>query len=313
MKKIFLAVVALAAMTACSNDEFVSVDRAPINFGEAFVDNATRADYSSTQIKHFKVYGTVTGNSKTVNLYNGADVTGDAYGEIWTCNQKEYWIPNCEYVFQAVVDGEISEGKIAYTIGQDTGSDDVSDLLYGEANVETDPASTPSGNVVTIDSKPVVEFTFSHLLSKVGFTFENSVGGSEYTYNVKAVAFTGHDSKGTFTIGGAWDNAYEASTTALEFGAPGVVDNTQVAAPTTHQIIPGAQILSVSFTYDILFKDETVSTDIVVTKPLEYTFERNHVYNITVTLPAPGKEIVFTVKDTTGVNAWGDDNTVTVQ
>ena len=43
MKKIFLAVVALAAMTACSNDEFVSVDRAPINFGEAFVDNATRA------------------------------------------------------------------------------------------------------------------------------------------------------------------------------------------------------------------------------------------------------------------------------
>lgn len=316
MKKIFLAVVALAAMTACSNDEFVSIDRAPINFGEAFVDNATRADYSSTQIKHFKVYGTVTGNSKTANLYNGADVTGDAYGTVWSCTQAEYWLPKCSYVFEAVVDGEISEGKIEYTIGQDKGRDSVSDLLYGTAAASTNENAVPTGNIITVGENPVVEFTFQHLLSKIGFTFQAGVNDAKYAYKVKAISFTGHDSTGTYTIdGGSWDNVYTASTEALTFGAPtgNITTTAVVAAGTTHQIIPGQQTLSVSITYDIIYKEETVSPDITVTKELSHNFAKNSVYNIAVTLPAPGQPIKFTVKADNGVTGWANGGGVTVQ
>lgn len=317
MKKIFLAVVALAAMTACSNDEFVSVDRAPINFGEAFVDNATRADYSSTQIKHFKVYGTVTGNGKTVNLYDGADVTGNTYGTVWSCTQSEYWLPNCSYVFEAVVDGEISGGKIVYNIGDDTGNDNVSDLLYATASVATDETATPeTGDFVTIDSKPVVAFTFAHLLSKIGFTFQAGVNDAKYAYKVNAISFTGHDSTGTYTInGGSWDNAYTASTEALTFDAPtgNIATTAVVAAGTTHQIIPGQQTLSVSITYDIIYKGETVSPGITVTKELSHNFAKNSVYNIAVTLPAPGQPIKFTVKAENGVNGWANGGELNVQ
>ena len=43
MKKIILAAMALAALAACSKESTVDVDRAAIAFGQAFVDNSTKA------------------------------------------------------------------------------------------------------------------------------------------------------------------------------------------------------------------------------------------------------------------------------
>ena len=121
MKKVIFALAAVVALAACSKEEAIRVDRQAIAFGDAFVENSTRADYSSTLIDAFKVYGTVTGNGNTVTIYNGADVTRGtaAYGEAWTCGQTEYWIPSASYNFQAVVDGEIADGKIASTADVD--------------------------------------------------------------------------------------------------------------------------------------------------------------------------------------------------
>ena len=307
MKKTLFALISLAVAAAgCNKAEVISVDRQLIAFGEAFVDNATKADYSSTLIDAFKVYGTVTGNGNTVNVYEGADVTrGEAnYGAAWTCDQKEYWIPSASYSFQAVVDGEIANGKIAYTVGQDKGKDGISDLLYATASATTNASAAPTGHI----ENGCVAFTFQHLLSKIGFTFTNGVTGSEkYTFKVNSISFTNHDHDGIYTIGTGWDTAVTPSTDALSFGAPtaAVTPSASQAATTTHQIIPGVQTLKVTVNYDILYNGKTVYAGMApAAKEFTHTFAQGCVYNIVVNLPAPGQEIKFTVKEQNGVGAW---------
>lgn len=300
--------LAVAAVTACAKDEAISIDRQAIGFGNPFVENAVRADYSGNLINSFKVYGTVTGNGNTVTLYNGATVTRDTanYGSPFTCTQTEYWVPNCSYAFQAVVDGAIADGKIAYTVGQDSDNDGISDLLYATAAATTNEAATPSGDI----ANDCVVFTFEHLLSKVGFTFTNTTGG-KYSYNVTGVSFTNHDSTGTYTIGTGWDTTVSKSATALSFGVPGVVaSTTPVSAPTTHQIIPGTQTLKVTINYDIYYDGKNVSPNLSVKEDLEYPFAKNTAYNIAVELPAPGQPIQFSVAATDGIGAWGNGGDV---
>lgn len=285
--------------------------RQAIAFGDVFVDNATRADYSSSsnKIEKFNVYGTVSANGNTVDLFggNGAVVSRDNkdYGVAWSCSESEYWIPGANYQFEAVVDGTITNGEIAYTIGDNPDNDGVNDLLYATATVTTDTNATPNG----VNTNGVVAFNFTHLLSKIGFSFTNGVTDNDaYTFNVKGVSFTGHDTNGTYTIStGKWDDDVTGSDEALSFGAAGAVAKNTAKAPTTHQIIPGKQTLAITITYDIIYNGKTMSPNVKTTKSLNnHTFEKNKVYNIAVVLPAPGNPIQFSVKETDGVDAWVD-------
>lgn len=290
MKKFFIAIVALAA-TACSNNDIISIDRQTIGFGNPFVENSVRADYSAGKsLTAFTVYGTVTGNSNTVALFggNGASVTEKVGDNVWECDETEYWIPSCSYAFQAVADGTIADGKITVSVG-----DGNIDLLYAEATATTNEKAEPTSGV---NANGVVPFTFTHLMSKVGFAFENGSANTAYGYNITAVSFTGHDTTGTYTISESkWDTAVTASDTALSFGT----------GTTTHQIIPGKQTLNVTVAYDIVYKDKTISST-SFTKPLkEYNFEESKSYCIVVTIPAPGKEIQFNVEEIAG---WVEGN-----
>lgn len=289
MKKFFIAIVALAA-TACSNNDIISIDRQTIGFGNPFVNNSVRADYSAGKsLEAFTVYGTVTGNSNTVALFggNGASVTGKVGDNVWECDETEYWIPSCSYAFQAVADGTIADGKITVSVG-----DGNIDLLYAEATATTNEKAEPTSGV---NANGVVPFTFTHLMSKVGFAFENGSANTAYGYNITAVSFTGHDTTGTYTINDkAWDTTVTASADALDFGTGTV----------THQIIPGRQTLNVTVAYDIVYNGKTISST-SFTKPLEYTFAKSTSYSIVVTIPAPGKEIQFTVEK---INGWDEGN-----
>lgn len=289
MKKLFIAMLAVAAVTACAKDEAISIDRQAIGFGNPFVENSVRADYSvGKSLTAFTVYGTVTGNSNTVALFggNGATVRGAVGDDAWTCDEAEYWVPNCSYAFQAVADGVINNGAITVSV-----SDGNLDLLYAEAAATTNEKAEPTG----VNSNGVVEFNFTHLMSKVGFSFVNGCTNTAYGYTITEVSFTGYDSTGTYTIGTGWDTAVTASNTALNFGTGNV----------THQIIPGKQTLNITIAYDILYGDTDTKTKISatsVTKSLpSYTFEKGKSYNIAVTIPAPGDEIKFT---TTTVSGW---------
>ena len=303
MKKYLYIALAAAALSSCSSDDTLDVVKGEeIAFGNAFVDNSTRAaeEYTAaSEIESFKVYGTVTGEGNTATLYNGATVTKN--GTAWNCTQKEYWIPSCSYSFTAVVEGEISNNQIAYNMGD-------GDLLLSKATASTNAQGTPSQNPV--------EFTFGHLLSKTFFTFTNGTEVKDkYKFQITGISITGYASSGTFDVTKeVWSETLgTASTTALTYTASDVVGETAVTS-TANLLVPGKQSLSITIAYDVLYVDgddnkKLYSTS--TTKSLtDYTFVKNHVYNFAVTLPAPGNEITFTVKNEL---SWGDTTEVPVQ
>lgn len=329
MKKIFLAVVALAAMTACSNDEFVSVDRAPINFGEAFVDNATRATdptYGGTKtLDHFYVYATVTGNQGTVRIFGGEEVTGtvgsnddDADGvmtpNIWTCSTKtEYWVPGADYKFAAVVDYWSIDAKNADdTLGlpkiigysTDIANGDVyqKDLLYATAEV-TDASA---------DQGPV-NFTFQHLLSKVQFTVTSTAQGS-YSHSIKNITvknfqngdyIIAYDAEGN-------DISYWTGITPknISFGNIDGVTNGSKTNATQMLLIPTNEDFVVSFDVEVWKNGTKISSEPKTVTVTDKPLVKGNAYNFTIECEL-NSPIKFSVTD--NPTGWANGGELNVQ
>lgn len=317
MKKIFFAVVALAAMSSCSKDQTVAeAPQQEIQFGNVFVDNATRVDYSNEDVlKGFKVYGTISGTAGTVALFDGdgADVTrGTAdYNDPWSCSESEYWIPGAAYKFAAVVDATASvEGglpKTLTTVADDaqTGSMNLKDMLYAEVSVE--------GTKVTATYDELVKFTFSHLLSKVKFTVTSTAQGNYY-HKVTGIKVSNFES-GTYTVnGGTW-----AGTGSKDVAFADIANVTSTAAVSNADmlLVPTAASYKVTFTVELWNSKGTADTaddvmygtenkDITVNdKPLV----KGNAYNFTIACSV-GKPIEFSV---TNDPQWTNGGGVTLQ
>ena len=307
MKKILCAVLALAAMTSCSNDYTIDYNKQAIAFGEAFVDNSTRADYSSGEdIEAFKVYGTLTGDNgsgNTVQIFNNANVarpTGLADGVYdptmaWICTEVQYWVPNADYEFAAIVDGEATATPGLPVTIPFTVTDGDGDLLYATATAETDANGTPDVDLVA--------FTFDHLLSKVQFTVANKMA-ADYSIEVTGITVGGVTDKGVYTVsGGTWAKATDAATVpSLTFGTTDVIAsaNTDVASE-TRQILPVEQELAVTIAYDIYYGGSTKISAATKSGTIPaQTYLKNTVYNITAEIDA--NKIEFTVDSVNGFN-----------
>ncbi len=309
MKKVLFALFAVASLASCSNNEVIELNREQIAFGDTFVDNATKADYSTGKtVEGFKVYGTATytANSalKTALVFNGNNVTRNskANGVAWDCDgTAQYWLPNATYNFAAIVDGGES-GVIAMPTTIDfTVADGASnlDLLYATATVTTDENATP--DPADVNANGVVAFNFNHLLSKMMFKVKNE---TNQKYEVTEIAVTGVAKDGEYTIGGDWS---ATGTTNLTFGTATVVGGTTEFASESRQIIPVEQTLGVTVTYYVLDGDDArVGNALTKTGEISAIFEANTVYVVTATLS--GKTINFSLGT---VNGWvGEDDTL---
>ena len=293
MKKIFFALFAVLAMVSCSNEEVIEVNREQIAFGEVFVDNATRADYSTDKtVNAFKVYGTVSGTQ----IFNGANVTrGDkANGVAWGCDgAAQYWLPSSTYNFAAIVDGvaattDALPATIPFTVADGAGN---LDLLYATATVTTDANATPTG----VNTNGVVAFDFNHLLSKLQFKIKNE---TNQKYQVTSISVTGAKEDGLYTIGtSAWTTTTE-DTVPLTFGTATVAGGATIAASEARQLLPVAQTLNVTITYDVLDASDTVVGSLEKTGTITETFVKNTVYTVTATIS--GKAINFTFSGNVG-------------
>ena len=305
MKKILCAVLALAAMASCTKEYTIDNPKQAIAFGEAFVNNGTRADYSTDKsVSTFKVWGTVAGNYTTtpVYIFNGDEVkntngtTTVGYGAAWYCNNIQYWVPNADYAFTAIVDGEFAKTgdvydytKIPFTVADGTNN---KDLLLATATARVANDGTVTGT--NIGTNSLVKFNFDHLLSKVGFTVTGNIG-TGYSIKVTGITVENVAENGIYTVGATTPWAQDGATkTALTFGADGTE---------TRQILPVEQTLKVTVAYDIYYGDTQISS---ATKSgtVTETFAKNTVYNITATITMTN-EIQFTVNS---VNGW--NNTV---
>ncbi|MBO5018106.1 MAG: fimbrillin family protein [Alistipes sp.] len=304
MKKILISMLAVAALVSCSKEESIRVDQGEaIAFGNAFVDNSTRAtdpSYSGTaDFTSFQVWGTVKANDAAtpVAIFEDDTVTATVgANSVWTCNVKQYWIKDALYNFAALANADavaLGDDKLPKTV---TYTADQTDLVYAKSAQYTGKAS---GN-------ELVAFTFQHLLSKVNFTVVNGSQDAEgYSFLVRDIE-----------IAGATAGTCDVTTTPVTWTATAnngytiadiTVDNDTASADcgTALLVVPGA--VTVSFNVDIL-------VDGVVLGTKEYTSAATTLapansYNFVVT-PTVGEEIKFTVANDL---TWTDGGDINVQ
>lgn len=221
MKKIFLIGLTAAAMLAsCSNDETVEMaQQKAIGFSNAFVNNGTRSivdpSFTTTSLNDFAVYGF----TQKGQIFNGEKVSKG--GTAWSYDNVQYWVPGNTYTFGAIapysVAGNVSNVTLptgATKVGMEvaftnTDADQV-DLLHAA------PAQITG---VTPTYTTPVSMTFNHQLSKVKFSFQNSVGVG-YNVKVSNVKITDAFKEGTLTVaaaGNTWGNQTD-KTLELNFG-----------------------------------------------------------------------------------------------
>lgn len=185
MKKIFVAMLALAAATACSNDELVSVNQEAIGFDNAFINNSVRSvndqSYTDTNLfADFAVYGYVEG----ATLFDGTTVskaiTNSELESAWKYAGTQYWIAGANYNFHAVA---------PKTAGGWTATEKAADglKLNYTNNGTTDVLYATVAQKGLLEGNPQVAFTFRHVLSKVKFSFENAYNATNATIKVKNI------------------------------------------------------------------------------------------------------------------------------
>lgn len=312
MKKILITLAALATIAACDKAEVVEAPQGDaIAFGDAFVDNATKAIYeTANDINGFTVWGNVKGTNTTpLALYptEGATVTrgtGVALGAAWTCSVARYWTPSATYNFTAIANGtgnELVNGiptKISYSVN----SSEPADLIYGATTATTDESAAP---ITGVNVAKVVTFTMEHLLARVKVSFENQIEEDDYTYAISNVTISTWD-KGVYTIGAATPWAREgAGTAALPYTGLDPLASGATHAAGAQVLIPGAP-MTLGFTYDLKLNGTTIYTE-NVSRTVATTLVKGHSYNLNVQLKA-GNKIDFTVVDG-GLGGWTDGGT----
>ena len=275
MKKIFLiGLMAAAMMASCSNDETVEMaQQKAISISNAFVNNGTRSivdpSFTTTSLNDFAVYG-FTQNGQ---IFNGEKVSkGGAASTGWSYDNVQYWVPGNTYTFGAIAPYSVAanvskvtlptgaakvEMKVAFT---NTDADQV-DLLHAEPTQITG---------VTATYTAPVSMTFNHQLSKVKFSFQNSVGEG-YNVKVSNVKITDAFKEGTLTVaaaGNTWGNQTD-KTLELNFGnvvanassteASAIANATTLESYNEKLMIPMSNTAkyTVTFTVD-LYKDNVL-------------------------------------------------------
>ena len=294
--------LAVAALASCSKEQTIVADQGELIGFNTFVENATRADYSATDIETIYVYGTVSNTVSNVKIYDytevtrPSDVVGKGYGDEWECDVTQYWIEGASYKFAALVDVP----KINITPDVNGMPASFTYTADGETDVLYDYYATTGqakGHNTT------VPFTFKHLLAKAHFTVTNNTGNTDYTYSIRDVKVTGTRPDGTYTVysvdegTGSWASTSEVTST--DFAS---IENVAKGTPKSNAdllLIPEVSV-GVSFTVAIAVKGTEIAT-YNYSKDNVATLAQNTIYNFCVTL-TPGDEISFTV---TAKPEWG--------
>lgn len=320
MKKIFIALAALATIAACDKAEVIRIPEGEeIAFNKAFVDNSTKTavdpSYSSTgqQLTSFKVWGSVDGGAGVVSIFNNNTVTGtigsnivnNVEQNVWKADKKQYWINGAKYNFAALVNakgvtlGNANNGtNNLLPITVDFTADGATDLLY---------AKSEENIIGSLTTNQLVDFSFQHLLSKVKFTVNNSSKAAEdYSFKVNNIVITG-DSEGTYDLPGKkWSTT--KTSKGYTVNAISVDKNTADTGQECEQellLIPGS--FGIDFDVEIYLGETKLSTkhyNFTTSSPLAASTSYNFVVSVGV-----GQEITFFV----GQNSDWTDGVITIQ
>ena len=295
MKKLFVALLAVAGLTACFNEEVVRVqDPTAISFEANWVENATRAneaqDPSTTteSLTGFNVWGFI--DSPEGKVFEAEDVTGTQGN--FTYVNTQYWLPGHKYYFAALAPMDSANVEVDTTKASIEGLGVVTfeningteDLIYA-ANVEEAPE-------LGQEAQPV-KFTFNHLLSKVKFSFTNGFNNDLAYIDVKNIKMV-VPSQASINLAQAdwWSTnqwkLIDAVPTILEFGdacAKTAAGVKQVSA-NERLTIPADATQAYKVTFDVvLYFGDVVAFEKTLESNIEgVALEIGKAYNFTATL-----------------------------
>lgn len=227
MKKIFLiGLTAAAMMASCSNDETVEMaQQKAIGFSNAFVNNGTRSvddpSFTTTSLNDFAVYGF----TQKGQIFNGEKVSkGGTASTGWSYETLQYWVPGNTYTFGAIAPYSVAANVSNVTLP--TGATKV-EMAVAFTNTDANQVdllhAAPSQITgVTATYTTPVSMTFNHQLSKVKFSFQNSVGVG-YNVKVSNVKITDAYKEGTLTVAAAGNNWSNQTDKTLELNFGNVV------------------------------------------------------------------------------------------
>ena len=303
-KNLFLGFIAFAAMavTSCTNDEmneFIPQGKA-IEFGTYVGRDAqsrgTETTYNSLQTSGFGVYAYLHSGRvdyETANFMENVKVSTAN----WTYAPAQYWPTNGDKIdFLAygphIASPSVDNGVLTYTIP--TASESQLDLVVATAQTNKDK------------TEDVVEFTFKHTLSRIGFLVkEESATDPAPTITVKNATLTGKfNTQVTVSmVNGNVAGITPTAEQAYTYNGGGYM----MLAPT--DFTAGTDEVNVSVNYTIAYKDgKTISS--VATGQIQPKFESGKAYTIVITL-SEANQIQFSVNEA-NFGTWGGSSNVDV-
>ena len=190
MRKTIISALALLSLTACVQEEMVSVNQGDaIAFDNAFVEMATRAEsLTKDNLTGFNVWGYI--NNPNAAIFESTEVKNEENSG-WTYDGTQYWIPGQYYYFAAIAPMSSQNWSVATKDNNDVclgntygpgllkfkNVDGSEDLIYSATHV----VAAESGQ-----NRPV-SFNFKHILSKVKFTFANHMGNDYINVKVSNI------------------------------------------------------------------------------------------------------------------------------
>ena len=309
MKKLFVAVLAIAAAVACNTAEVVDLPQGPaIQFENAFVQNATRVGTTSTDaLEAFDVWAYIEEKGGIVLV--DEDVT-KGNGQ-WGYANLQYWAPGHNYYFTALA--PMNSANWDYNQAADvvtfTNVDGTEDLLYAYKMVNTDGLELGG-------SMEAVKLNFAHLLSKVNFTFTNGFATDNVSVAIKGVTMTAVKNAEVKIVEGTatWSNNVAADLTLafgdvanLASGADASVADERLTIPTAADYV-----YTIKFYVDVYFGTVKAIDNHEFTSTITgVEFAQGKAYNLSATIDSEKLGMPVIEFDVNEVAEWVNGGTHT--
>lgn len=326
MKRLVMCGVVALALAGCTQSEVLNIssDRA-IGF-DAYTGKGTRAvnditGGGSATFNKFIVYGSYANSEgqKTV-VFNGVEVSYTTSGteSSWTYANEQYW-QNGDYKFVAYSDGNgalSGEPTASYT--HDDGLQ-IQNYVVGEKDLIFATIEKPGVDKSTYEGTPV-NLKFSHLLSKVKFTFTETFADN-LTVEVSNLKIVNSKIKGTYkydTDAYKWEIGTD--TKEITYKTTPVVVSTSYKPEECYVLPQSTNGLTASFTVTVkdaldavvmrkdFTGDDAVSLNVANATEWQNGFAYNYTAELTPAVIDPNaKPIQFTATaDTWKENENGD-------
>ncbi len=320
MKKILLAIAAVATITGCSqNEEFENPgQKAEINFGTVVKTTSRAVVTNNTTFQSFKVSSFIVAsdfNFVTTFLgspyMDGVEYTGGQNSWTTTDSNKYYWPTGKNVQFfgypndlALALPTEATKGypTLAFTIGATSSAQ--TDLVVASENM-----AKPAGNEATLN--------FKHILAKINFSYKPE--DANYTYDITEVKITGvkggaaiytyakNVTDGTWSVGEAVADGYAYPITVAESANDGFynLDSTDGSLMLLPQDVAGAKInITYKTSKTINGVEETFFNDTkIVTLPENSKWGVGQSIRYKLTLPVGAEQVGIA----TDVKDWEDE------